>query len=83
VTSDLVLTVSAPIMLKSMLAEPTVCPFCWKDPLGRVRSIEELSLFAGRFEICSVTAYRCAQGHVFLIPRGASPLEAPASEILV
>jgi len=66
-----------------MLAEPTICPFCWGDPLGRVGSNEELILFKGRFEVCSVMAYRCAQGHLFLIPNGILPLEATASEILV
>lgn len=66
-----------------MLAEPTICPFCWGAPLGRVGSNEELILFKGQFEVCSVMAYRCAQGHLFLIPNGVLPLEATTSEILV
>ena len=39
-------------------------------------------LFAGRFQECAVMAYRCAQGHLFLIPNGVLPLEATASEIM-
>ncbi len=69
--------------VNSMLAEPTICPFCWGDPPARVRSSDELSLFVGRLEVCSVMAYRCAQGHLFLVPDGHSPLEATAGEILV
>jgi hypothetical protein len=66
-----------------MASEPTICPFCWGDPLGRIGDNEDLLLFAGRFEVCSVMAYRCAQGHLFLIPNDVLPLGATGNEILV
>jgi hypothetical protein len=70
-------------MVNPMASEPTICPFCCGESLGPVRSNEELSLSAGELEACSVLAYRCARGHVFLIPNDVSLLEATAVQILV
>lgn len=69
--------------VNSMLAEPTICPLCWGTSPARVCSSRELSMLVGRLEVCSVVAYRCAAGHLFLVPDGVTPLEATASEILL
>jgi hypothetical protein len=66
-----------------MTLQPVTCPFCIEPSPNIVPSHEKLSLHSDGQEICSVVAYRCAKGHLFLVASAIVASQTPSREIFV